>query len=112
MEVYKICILLSSFSFFGYTISYFLLPNMKQEFKRFDLEKLGLLIIVLQCTGAISLLIGLYFKPLLLIASFGLALLMFLGVLVRIRLRDTLWICLPAIFYMLLNAYIFYTTLQ
>ena len=85
---------------------------MKQEFKRFDLEKLGLLIIVLQFTGAIGLLVGLYFKPLLLIASFGLALLMFLGVLVRIRLRDALWICLPAAFYMLLNAYIFYATLQ
>ena len=85
---------------------------MKQEFKRFDLEKLGLLIIVLQFTGAIGLLAGLYFKPLLLTASFGLALLMFLGVLVRIRLRDALWVCLPAVFYMLLNAYIFYATLQ
>ena len=112
MEVYTLCIYLSSFSFFGYTISYFTLPNMKQEFKRFDLEKLGLLIIILQFTGAIGLLVGRYFQPLLLISSFGLALLMFLGVLVRIRLRDALWICLPATFYMLLNAYIFYATIM
>ena len=84
---------------------------MKKEFKRFDLEKLGLLIIVLQLTGAFGLLVGRYFQPLLLISSFGLALLMLLGVLVRIRLRDSLWICLPATFYMLLNAYIFYATI-
>jgi hypothetical protein len=85
---------------------------MKQEFKRFQLEKLGLLIVVLQFIGATGLLVGLYYKPLLLLASFGLSLLMFLGVLVRIRLRDALWICLPATFYMLLNAYIFYRAIQ
>jgi hypothetical protein len=81
---------------------------MKNEFKRFKLEKLGLLTIVLEIVGALGLLIGLWYKPLLLLSSGGLAVLMFLGVLVRIKLKDSLWISLPAVFYMGLNAYIFY----
>ena len=81
---------------------------MKNEFKRFKLEKLGLLTIVLEIVGALGLIIGLWFKPFLLLSSGGLALLMFLGVIVRIKLKDSLWITLPALFYMGLNAYIFY----
>lgn len=81
---------------------------MKNEFKRFNLEKLGLLTIVLEIVGALGLLIGLWYNALLLLSSGGLAALMFLGVLVRIKLKDSLWISLPAVFYMVLNGYIFY----
>ena len=80
---------------------------MKSEFKRFSLEKLGLLIIVLQFLGATGLLVGLKFNSILVVSSLGLALLMLLGLLVRARLKDSLWISLPAFFYMSLNAYIF-----
>jgi uncharacterized membrane protein YphA (DoxX/SURF4 family) len=80
---------------------------MKKEFKRFGLEKLGLLTIILELLGAVGLLIGLKFNILLIIASLGLALLMFFGLIVRMRLKDNLWVSLPALFYMLLNAYIF-----
>lgn len=107
MDIKTICILLSSLSFFGYVISYFVLPQMKKEFKRFGLEKLGLLTIILELLGAVGLLIGLKFNILLIIASLGLALLMFFGLIVRMRLKDNLWVSLPALFYMLLNAYIF-----
>jgi hypothetical protein len=34
-------------------------------------------------------------------------LLMFSGLIVRIRLKDSIWISLPAFFYMALNTYIF-----
>jgi hypothetical protein len=81
---------------------------MKNEFKRFKLEKLGLLTIILEIVGALGLLIGLWYIPLLLLSSGGLSALMFLGVLVRIKLKDSLWISLPAVFYMGLNGYIFY----
>jgi hypothetical protein len=81
---------------------------MKNEFKRFKLEKLGLLTILLEILGAIGLLVGLFFNPVLLISSGGLAILMLLGLIVRIKIKDSLWISLPAIFYMCLNAYIFY----
>ena len=80
---------------------------MKSEFKRFNLEKTGLLIIILQFLGAAGLLVGLKINVILIISSLGLALLMFLGLAVRIKLKDSLWISFPALFYMTLNAYIF-----
>ena len=107
MNIVEICILISSLSFFGYGVSYFTSTHMKDEFKRFGLEKLGLLTIVLELLGAIGLIVGLKFNPILVIASLGLALLMLIGLIVRIRLKDNIWISLPALFYMGLNAYIF-----
>lgn len=111
MNLFSLCVFVSSFSFLAYAISYFISPHMKNEFKRFKLEKLGLLTIVLEIVGALGLLLGFFFKPLLILSSGGLALLMFLGVIVRIKLKDSLWISLPALFYLGLNAYIFYVVI-
>jgi hypothetical protein len=111
MNLLKGCIIFSSVSFIFYSISYFVGTHMKSEFKRFNLEKLGLLVIIFEILGALGLLAGLWYKPLLLLSSGGLALLMFLGVAVRFNLKDSLWITIPALFYMLLNAYIFYVVL-
>ncbi len=102
------CVLLSSVSFLAYSISYFVSPHMKNEFRRFKLEKLGLLTIILEIFGSIGLLVGLFFNPILLISSGGLSTLMLIGLLVRIKSKDSLMISSPAIFYMILNAYIFY----
>lgn len=102
-----ICILFSSLSFFVYVAAYFVDPHMKQEFKRFNLEKLGFVVIILEFLGALGLLIGLKYGLLLSVSSFGLGLAMFCGLLVRLRLKDTLWIIAPALFYMVLNFYIF-----
>ena len=110
MDILKICILISSLSFLGYAVSYFISPYMKNEFKRFGLEKLGLLTIVLEIIGATGLIVGLIFNPILIISSLGLALLMFFGVIVRIKLKDSFWISLPALFFMVLNFYIFWTS--
>lgn len=85
---------------------------MKSEFKRFNLEKLGLLTIILEFVGATGLLIGLLYNPILIISSGGLTLLMFLGTIVRIRLKDSLWISLPALFYMFLNGYVFFEAIK
>lgn len=85
---------------------------MKQEFKRFNLEKLGLLTILLEFIGATGLLIGLKFNLILIISSFGLALLMMLGLIVRIKLKDSIWISLPAAFFMVLNLYIFFMSIK
>lgn len=85
---------------------------MKSEFKRFQLEKLGLLVVILEISGGLGLIIGFWLsKPLVLAASGGLALLMLLGLIVRLRLKDSLWISLPALFFMCLNAYIFWVVL-
>jgi hypothetical protein len=80
---------------------------MKEEFKRFNLAKLGLLIIVLEFLGATGLLVGLKFNAILSLSSLGLGVLMLCGVIVRLKIKDNLWITLPALFYMCLNFFIF-----
>ena len=108
MRLLNILILISSLSFIGYGIAYFVTPQMKSEFKRFGLEKAGALTAMLELLGGVGLLAGLKVHPILLISSGGLALLMFLGIAVRIRLKDSLWVTLPALLFMILNIYIFY----
>ncbi len=111
MNLLNALILISSLSFFGYGIAYFRSPQMKNEFKRFGLEKVGTLTAVLELFGAVGLLVGLKIQLILLISAGGLTILMFLGVAVRVKVKDSLWISLPALFFMILNFYIFYMSL-
>ncbi len=112
MRLLDILILISSLSFLLYGINWFTSPHMKSEFKRFELEKFGLLTAVLEIGGAIGLLAGFYINSILLISSGGLALLMFLGFLARLRVKDSLWVSLPALLYLVLNSYIFIESLK
>jgi uncharacterized membrane protein YpjA len=84
---------------------------MKSDFKRFGLEKYGVVTAFFEIIGAIGLLVGFVSTPILLISSGGLAVLMLLGLLVRAYVKDSLWVSLPAFLFMLLNAYIFYIRL-
>ncbi len=111
MTVLNFLTVFSSLSFLGYGIAYFTSTKMKDEFKRFGLEKLGVLTAILELLGALGLLVGFKLTPILLISSGGLALLMFFGVAVRIKVKDSFMVTIPATFYMLLNAYIFYMVL-
>ncbi|CAN5727006.1 hypothetical protein BH10BAC2_BH10BAC2_15520 [soil metagenome] len=111
LNLLNVLILISSLSFLGYGISYFISPQMKNEFKRFGLEKVGTLTAVLELLGAVGLLVGLKIQLILLISAGGLTILMFLGVAVRVKIKDSLWISLPALFFMILNFYIFYMSL-
>lgn len=61
----------------------------------------------LEFAGGTGLLVGLYYPLLLVISSLGLAILMLLGTLIRIRTRDPWVEILPAFFLMLINTYIF-----
>ena len=112
MTLNTIFILVSSFSFYAYVVSYFISPQMKKEFKRFNLEKLALITIVLELLGASGLLIGLKFNLILVISSLGLSLLMLCGLLVRIKLKDNIWLSLPAGLFMILNLLIFIGSIE
>ena len=112
MNLLTIFILISSLSFFFYGFYYFKAPHMKDEFKRFGLQKIGLTITLLEIIGAIGLLVGLKIYFVLIISSFGLALLMLAGVIIRIKVKDGIWITLPAFFYLVLNAYIFWVSIN
>ncbi|MGV9014111.1 MAG: DoxX family protein [Flavobacteriales bacterium] len=111
MTLLVIAVLLSSLSFFAYVIHYFTAPHMKDEFKRFGIEQLGRVIIALEFLGAVGLLVGLWYDPILTASSLGLALLMLAGLIVRGRLKDSLWISLPALFFLALNGYICWASL-
>lgn len=80
---------------------------MKAEFKRFGLEKVAILTAVLEIIGGFGLLLGFFIPFLLLISSAGLALLMLLGFITRLYIKDSIWVSLPALLFMFLNAYIF-----
>ena len=112
MTIDTICVLISSLSFYAYVASYFMSSHMKNEFKRFNLEKIGLLTIILEFVGATGLLVGLKYNPILMISSVGLGIMMLCGLIVRLKLKDNIWISLPAIFYMCLNIYIFSASIR
>jgi len=112
MRLMQVLILFSSLSFLGYGITYFTSPKMKGEFIRFGLAKFGMLTATLEIMGALGLLVGLMFNSILLISSGGLALLMFLGVAVRIKVKDGLLATLPALFFWGLNLYIFFEAMS
>ena len=112
MTINTICVIISSLAFYAYVVSYFTSPHMKNEFKRFNIEKLGLLTVILEFLGASGLLVGLEINPILMISSLGLSLLMLCGLIVRIKLKDSIWISLPAVFFMILNLYIFLESIK
>ncbi|RRO15934.1 DoxX family protein [Flavobacteriaceae bacterium 14752] len=113
MSSFTFCVLLSAISFLGYSLAYFKGTKMKNEFVRFGLEKYALLTVVFEILGAIGLLVGHFLEITLLlnISAIGLTLMMFLGILVRIRVKDGLFVILPAFFFFVLNAYIVWFSL-
>ena len=80
---------------------------MSEEFRRYGLSKFKKLTGVLEILGAIGLVVGFKFYPILLLASGGLSTLMFLGVVTRIRVRDPWFQIIPAFVLMIVNLLIF-----
>jgi uncharacterized membrane protein YphA (DoxX/SURF4 family) len=105
--LYILLVLFSGVSFIIYGCLFFLSPQMRNEFKRFKLEKFATLTGILELLGGLGLLVGLKFSFILLISSGGLALLMLLGFGVRLKIKDGLWLTMPSLFFMLLNLYVF-----
>ena len=100
-------VLVSGISFIIYGSLLLLSPKMQNEFKRFGLEKFTKLTGVLELLGGIGMLIGLMFDNILLISSGGLTLLMLLGFIVRLKVKDGFWLSFPSFFFMILNLYVF-----
>lgn len=109
--IYLSLILVSGIAFIIYGISLLVSKKMQEEFTRFGLEKLTKLVGILELLGGIGLLIGIKIHVLLIISSFGLSLLMFLGVMTRIRMKDNLMVSLPSIFFTMVNLCILYLSL-
>lgn len=103
--------ILSSISFFFYGATCLATKKMRTEFDRFELSKFRVAIGVLQILASIGLAVGFFVPWLALLSSLGLAMQMFLGVIVRIRIKDSFLQILPAAVFCLLNVLIFCLTL-
>ncbi|MDP1572119.1 MAG: DoxX family protein [Vicinamibacterales bacterium] len=93
-------------AFVIYGISCLSSERMRAEFRRFGLERFRVLTGALEVLGGTGLVGGLLWPPALWLSSGGLALLMLLGVAVRVRVGDGLRQTLPALLLMLVNVYI------
>ena len=93
-------------AFAWYGMCCFLSATMVTEFGRYGLPRFRTLTGALQVAGSLGLLAGYYSRPLLLLSAGGLAAMMLLGVLVRLRIRDPLFAAIPAFAFFALNLFI------
>ena len=82
------------------------------EFKRYGLSEYRAITGVLQILGSVGLMVGFFNPWFTLVASLGLTLQMFLGVIVRIRIKDSFLQASPALFFCVLDFFIFWQTLH
>ena len=99
-------------SFYGFGVSCLFSVKMKSEFIRYGIPQFRTLTGTLQLAGSTGLVAGFYFQFLTIASSLGLALLMLLGLAIRIKIRDPFYAILPAFFYMCLNFFIFKISLN
>ena len=106
----NILIFFSAISFFVYSFHSFFSSRMILEFSRWNLGNLRVLVASFQMLGGIGLLLGIYYNWLLCLTSFLLTLMMITAIIVRIKIKDSFFLTLPAIVYALLNFIICYTS--
>lgn len=96
--------------FVGYGISCLYTTKMVEEFKRFGLtDAQRKLTGVLQILGGIGLAVGFFLHPFIaLLSAAGLSLLMLLGFITRIKIKDSFYESSPSFVFMVLNGYLAY----
>jgi uncharacterized membrane protein YphA (DoxX/SURF4 family) len=109
---YRVSIFLSVLLFLYYGLSCLFSDGMMAEFRRFGLSRFRRLTGSLEVMGALGLLAGLFVPIVTLLASAGLALLMLLGVLTRVRVGDPALETLPATILLVMNVFIFLYTMD
>ncbi|MEO8196036.1 MAG: DoxX family protein [Thermoanaerobaculia bacterium] len=105
-RAYYASIVVSSTLFLFYGIACLTFDRMKRDFERFGLGRLRTLAGTLEVAGALGLLAGFLWPPLLPLSAGGLALMMLVGIVARIRVLDSLAQTLPALVLMFLNLFI------
>ena len=95
----------SGFSLLFFGVASLFTSQMKSEFKRYGLENSRTLVGGMQLLGALGLLLGYFYSPFIqTLAASGLTILMLLGFLVRLRIRDSFIQSAPSLIYAVLNA--------
>jgi len=112
MNIITYIIWFTSIAFLYFAYGCFGSQFIIDEFNRYKLIKYRKLVGLLQLLGALGLLIGLYFSPLLLaIAAIGLCILMLLGFAVRLKIKDNFLQSSPSFLFAFLNFIIAYQTI-
>ncbi len=109
--LYYASLTLSSLVFLAYGVACLALDGMKRDFARFGLARLRVLTGTLEVLGALGLIAGQLWAPLVPASAGGLALLMLIGVATRVRVLDSLAQTLPALALMSLNLFILWYAL-
>jgi|TARA_B110000444_G_scaffold259195_1_gene302180 uncharacterized membrane protein YphA (DoxX/SURF4 family) len=102
----------SAISFIFYGILSFTSNIMKSEFKRWGISQFRVIVGIAQLCGGIGLIIGFYIPVFTLLSSFGLTILMLLGFILRIMVKDGMLKSFPSFFYFLINVIILYNFLK
>ncbi len=110
-RAYYASIVVSSTLFLFYGCACLFLEGMRRDFERFGLSRLRTLVGTLEVLGALGLLVGQLWPPLVPLSAGGLALMMFVGVATRIRVLDSLAQTLPALVLMCVNLFIVWVAL-
>lgn len=109
MSILTMLIYLSGISFIFFGITCLITSRMRVEFTRFGLSnKQRQITGVLQIIAASGLMLHYYSSLLAAVSATGLAALMLLGFIVRMRIKDSIYESSPAFIFMVLNAIIAY----
>jgi hypothetical protein len=108
MSVQLILSTLSGLSFIAYGVLCIFTGHMRSEFKRYNLESFRILTGILEILGGVGSLLRPLNDTIYSLACLGLFLLMFMGIIVRIKLKDPLIKIMPALILMVTNFYLIY----
>jgi hypothetical protein len=97
---------LSAFIFIWYGAGCFLSRRMVAEFERYCMPTLRRLTGTLQMAGGVAIVAGHFYRPLLLLGAGGLAAMMLVAFVTRVRIRDPFYEAIPSFSLLLLNAYL------
>ena len=100
-------IALLAVSFFYYGWACVFSKHMVSEFERYGVPKFRIMIGVLQVLGGLGLIGGYLVPAVQLLSVSGLALLMFCGCVLRLKIRDSFLQILPAGILLILNLWVF-----
>ncbi|MCX6631706.1 MAG: DoxX family protein [Candidatus Solibacter sp.] len=98
---------ISAILFGWYGLNALLSESMVAEFKRYRIARFRVLTGTLQVAGSLGIIVGHFYRPVLLISAGGLTVMMLLGVITRVRIKDPISAALPAFALCVLNLFIF-----
>ncbi len=104
--ILNVATILSGVLFLWYGSSSLLSDAMLDDFERFGLSRYRRLTGGLELLGGLGLLAGLLVRPLAVLSAASLSLMMFFGVVARVRVRDPWNAMVPAVVLMVLNLFV------